>query len=59
LFVDGAAHGTIIRNNVIEDTGSGRQKTGIRIGRQAGPVTLERNTVRAATALQDDRPRLP
>ena len=28
----------------IEDTGSGRQKTGIRIGKQAGEVVLEGNT---------------
>lgn len=59
LFVDGVTHDTVIRRNTIEDTGSGRQKTGIRIGKQAGEVILEGNTVRAATELRDDRPRRP
>jgi len=56
LFVDGATHGTIIRSNLIEDTGSGRQKTGIRIGRKAGEVVLEGNTVKAANEVLDERP---
>lgn len=55
LFVDGATQGTIIRNNIIEDSGSGRQKTGIRIGRKAGDVTLDGNKVAAATELVDQR----
>ncbi len=55
LFVDGATDGTIIRNNVIEDSGTGRQPTGIRIGKEAGEVTLEGNTIRTKTPLQDDR----
>jgi parallel beta-helix repeat protein len=55
LFVDGATHGTIIRGNVVEDTGAGRQKVGIRFGKRAGQVTLEGNTVKAANELQDDR----
>ncbi|MEZ5328685.1 MAG: right-handed parallel beta-helix repeat-containing protein [Verrucomicrobiales bacterium] len=55
LFVDGATEGTIIRNNVIEDTGDGRQSTGIRIGKEAGEVVLEDNTIRTQTPLQDDR----
>ncbi|MCB1096100.1 MAG: right-handed parallel beta-helix repeat-containing protein [Verrucomicrobiae bacterium] len=55
LFVDGATEGTIIRNNVIEDTGVGRQSTGIRIGKEAGEVVLEDNTIRTQTPLQDDR----
>lgn len=59
LYVDGVTHDTVIRRNTIEDTGSGRQRIGIRIGRRAGQVTLESNTIRAATELQDDRPRLP
>ena len=59
LFVDGATDGTIIRHNTIEDSGDGRQKTGIRVGRQAGRVTLEQNTVKAARDVQDDRARLP
>ena len=56
LFVDGATDGTIIRNNVIEDTGAGRQTTGIRIGAGAGSVVLEGNAITARLPLQDDRP---
>ena len=56
LFVDGATQGTIIRRNVIEDTGGGRQKTGIRIGAKAGDVTLEDNTIKAAADVLDERP---
>ncbi len=59
IFVDGATHGTIIRSNIIEDSGSGRQKTGIRIGKKTGAVQLENNTVKAAMELQDERPRRP
>jgi parallel beta-helix repeat protein len=59
LFVDGATRGTIIRSNMIEDTGSGRQKTGVRIGKNVGAVQLENNTVKAAIELQDERPRRP
>ena len=55
LFVDGATRGTIIRSNVVEDTGSGRQKTGVRIGKRAGEVLLEGNTLKAANPLQDER----
>ena len=56
LFVDGATDGTIIRKNVIEDTGAGRQTTGIRIGAGAGSVVLEGNAITARLPLQDDRP---
>ncbi len=59
LFVDGATHGTIIRSNVIEDSGSGKQKIGIRIGKQAGEVVMESNTVKATIKLHDERARLP
>ncbi len=55
LFVDGATHGTIIRSNVIEDTGSGRQNTGIRIGKKAGEVVLEGNSVKAVKEVLDER----
>lgn len=55
LFVDGATDGTIIRNNVIEDSGAGRQATGIRIGKEAGEVTLEGNKIRTETPVEDDR----
>ena len=55
LFVDGATHGTIIRSNIVEDTGSGQQNTGIRIGKQAGEVVLEGNSIKAASQLVDER----
>ncbi|MBM4205494.1 MAG: right-handed parallel beta-helix repeat-containing protein [Gammaproteobacteria bacterium] len=55
LFVDGATRGTIIRSNVIEDTGAGRQKTAIRLGKQVGDVTLEDNQVKADKPLFDER----
>jgi parallel beta-helix repeat protein len=56
LFIDGATNDTLIRHNVIEDTGEGRQSTGIRIGAKAGVVTLESNVIRAATEIDDHRP---
>jgi parallel beta-helix repeat protein len=55
LFVDGATRDTVIRGNTIEDTGTGRQKTGIRLGRNAGAVLLEDNQVRAERELIDER----
>jgi parallel beta-helix repeat protein len=55
LFVDGATEGTLIRNNVIEDTGAGRQLTGVRIGKQAGDVVLEDNTIKASRQTLDER----
>lgn len=57
LFVDGATHGTIIRSNLVEDTGAGRQKAAIRIGKQAGEVVLEGNTLKAAREVHDERPK--
>jgi hypothetical protein len=59
LFVDGATHATVLRRNVIEDTGTGRQKVGIRIGTRAGAVVLEDNRIQAAVELQDERPARP
>lgn len=59
LFVDGATQGTIIRRNTIEDTGKGRQKIGVRIGKLVGRVILEGNSVKAETEVRDDRPRRP
>lgn len=55
LFVDGATEGTIIRGNTIVDSGLGRQTTGIRLGKKAGRVTIEGNTVKAEMELVDDR----
>ena len=57
LFVDGATVGTVIRSNVIEDSGAGRQKTGIRIGRDAGDLVLEGNSIKAANQVVDERGR--
>lgn len=55
LFVDGATRGTIIRGNTIEDTGAGRQKTGIRLGKNTGDVVLDNNTIKADNQLIDER----
>jgi parallel beta-helix repeat protein len=55
VFVDGVTHGTVLRNNVIEDTGPGRQTHGIRIGRKAGPVVLEHNRILAPHPVSDER----
>ncbi len=55
LFVDGVTQGTVLRGNIIAETGSGRQKTGIRIGKQAGLVLMENNTIQAATPVNDER----
>lgn len=57
--MDGATQGTIICRNSIEDTGSGKKKIGVRIGKPVGQVILEENTVKAETDVQDDRPRRP
>jgi len=55
LFIDGATEGTLIRNNVIEDSGVGRQKTGIRIGKQAGDVVLKDNVITASEETVEER----
>ncbi len=55
IFVDGATRGTILRNNRVEDTGVGRQKTAIRLGKGAGEVILDGNQIRAATPVLDER----
>lgn len=57
LMIDGATHGTIIRGNTIEDTGSGKQQTAIRIGKNAGDVLLDSNTLKAPTTILDERAR--
>lgn len=57
LFVDGATHGTVIRANTIEDSGSGKQKTGIRLGKKVGEVFLEENIIKADQPLLDERGR--
>jgi polygalacturonase len=55
LFVDGVTSGTVIRKNIIEDTGSGRQTAGIRIGSQTEDITLEENTITAEKRVLDER----
>lgn len=55
LFVDGHTHGTVIRENTIEDTGTGHQVIGIRIGANAGEVILEGNTIKAERVTVHDR----
>ncbi|MFZ9856513.1 MAG: right-handed parallel beta-helix repeat-containing protein [Limisphaerales bacterium] len=55
LFVDGATQGTVIRHNTIDDTGAGRQRTGIRIGRQVRDLVLEDNRIRAELPTLDER----
>lgn len=55
LFVDGATDGTLIRNNVIEDSGRAWQKTGIRLGRNVAQVILEGNVLKAETPVLDER----
>ena len=55
LFVDGVTRGTVIRNNIIEDSGSGKQVTGIRLGENVADVLIERNQITAQTELLDER----
>ena len=55
LFVDGATNGTIIRDNVIEDTGSGRQETGVVIGAEVRTIAIENNQIKAKVQLLDER----
>ena len=50
-----ATQGTLIRHNVIEDTGVGRQVTGVRFGKQAGEVVLKDNTIKASRPTLDER----
>ncbi|MCA9189045.1 MAG: right-handed parallel beta-helix repeat-containing protein, partial [Planctomycetales bacterium] len=55
VYVDGAADGTIIRDNRIEDSGEGRQTTGIVIGPEVGKVELGDNEIHAKVQLRDER----
>ena len=55
LFIDGITRGTVLRRNIIEDTGNGRQKVGIRIGRGASNVALENNQIKAVEKIEDLR----
>ena len=55
LFVDGATNGTIIRDNVIEDTGIGRQETGVVIGAEVRKIAIENNQIKAKVRLLDQR----
>ena len=55
LFVDGATEGTVIRDNVIDDSGSGTQTTGIRLGTNVGNIEIKNNTINAAVRVLDER----
>ncbi|MCA9217044.1 MAG: right-handed parallel beta-helix repeat-containing protein [Planctomycetales bacterium] len=55
LFVDGVTSGTIIRHNVIEDAGAGKQSTGIRLGKKVGDVVMDGNRITATHQVIDDR----
>jgi len=55
LFVSGQTNGTIIRGNIIRDSGKGAQKAGIRIGPDAGNLTIEDNTITANEQVVHDR----
>jgi parallel beta-helix repeat protein len=55
LFVNGFTRGTIIRNNTIEDSGEGRQKTGIRVGKHVRDLVIQDNTIKAQITVMDDR----
>lgn len=57
LFIDGATDGTVVRRNTIEDTGNGRQSVAIRIGKRAGEVLLNDNSLRAEREIVDERPK--
>jgi len=53
LRIDGEAEGTVIRGNTIRTAGP--EGVGIRIGKRAGAVTLDNNTVHAAQEIVDER----
>ncbi len=55
LYVDGETRGTIIRNNVIEDTGSGAQTTAVVIGADVQQFEMDSNTIQADVPLLDKR----
>ncbi|NIA13500.1 MAG: hypothetical protein GWP08_05420 [Nitrospiraceae bacterium] len=55
LFIDGETNGTVVRGNTIRGTRGGGQTVGIHIGKDAGGVLLEDNTIHAETKLVDER----
>ena len=58
IMIDGPTTGTVIRGNTIRDTRAGTartQRAGIRIGKKAGAVTIEKNRISAAAELEDLR----
>ena len=50
LFIDGETDGTVVRGNTV-----GGQEVGIRIGKDAGGVALDGNTIQAKTEVMDER----
>jgi len=57
LLIEGETRGTVVRGNTIRDTGTGLQKTGIKIVADVGDVTLEDNTIPAKDQVIDERKR--
>ncbi|MCA9167135.1 MAG: right-handed parallel beta-helix repeat-containing protein [Planctomycetales bacterium] len=55
LYIDGNTNGTVIRNNVIEDSGAGLQTKGIVIGADVQQIDIGKNTIKAETAVTDQR----
>ena len=57
-MIDGETHGTVIRANTIRETRRGEartQLTAVRIGKKAGSVLLEANTLEADKPVEDLR----
>jgi len=56
IDIQGQTHDITIRDSRLENTANGRQRTGIRIGSQAGAVSLQGNTYQGClTAVEDLR----
>ena len=55
LLIEGETNGTVIRDNIIRDTGRGVQEIGVRMGEDAGDVALEGNTIDAKRMIVDER----
>jgi parallel beta-helix repeat protein len=58
IRVRGVTHGLVFKENIIRDTrqaGERRQQVGICLEEKVGEVTLEGNTIEAATVIEDKR----
>lgn len=57
LWLRGHVEGTVLRRNCFEDTGSSRQRVGVRIEAEVGTVELDGNTFSGLAAdIEDERP---